>query len=432
MTPVLTVDTPLFIDPFLIYDHERGPFRGSHSEILRFFKHCFKLIAQSGGRPDSIRYQKAAADLVSPEVQELCLGYAQGGTKGAGSGTELGSIMAEAIWEAINAGLRNVDHFEEVSILRENIGPDRISDITASILRHRLAKYTAQVCRSNRISTRRTLCDRAEFDFGANRWKRAFLDLPINPYSGRPILLTPEFYLRDLPTLEPDDFFEFCVQYEAETLRREFNLDLTRHVPKSLIITIARRHIEWVRRYVQHKEAQRSRPYDLLVDKKGYISWYDASRLDCGEHPLAIETEGQESFAQALDSMVREFRHYIEKNQGYRLLWNDNGTSRSERAAQLLFLGIIKHYCQAHDIDISETNIGRGPVDFKASKGYRLRILLELKLARNTKFWDGATKQLPAYLKAEQVRRGYFIVIVYTEADSDRIPKHPAGGHGDK
>ena len=316
------------------------------------------------------------------------------------------------------------EHFEEVSILRENIGPDRISDITANILRHRFARYTNQVCRSHHIPIKRVVCDRAQFNFSGNRWRRTFFDLPINPYSKRPVLLTPEYYLRDLPTLEPEDFFEFCLQYESEALRREFNLDLTRNIPKSQIIAIARRHIDWVRRYVRHKEERSSRPYNQRTDKKGYIHWYDASKSYCGKHALDIETDRQESFTKALDTMVQEFCHYIEENQGYRLLWNDNGTSRSERAAQLLFLGIIKHYCQAHDIDISaEANIGRGPVDFKASKGYRLRLLLEVKLARNTRFWDGATKQLPTYLRAERVKQGYFVVIVYTEADSNRIRK---------
>jgi hypothetical protein len=87
-----------------------------------------------------------------------------------------------------------------------------------------------------------------------------------------------------------------------------------------------------------------------------------------------------------------------------------------------LFLGIIKHYCQANNIDISaEPNIGRGPVDFKASKGFNLRVLLELKLARNSKFWNGAEKQLPAYLKAERVKDGFFIVVAYNEADVRRV-----------
>jgi hypothetical protein len=120
--------------------------------------------------------------------------------------------------------------------------------------------------------------------------------------------------------------------------------------------------------------------------------------------------------------MCKEFQHYIEENQGWGLLWNDNKTPRHEKSSQLLFLGIIKHYCKANDIDISkEPNIGRGPVDFKVSKGYRLRALMEAKLARNTKFWKGITAQLPTYLKAEEIEIGYFIVIVYNDDDEERV-----------
>ena len=116
--PVLSVDTPLFIDPFLIYDNEKSVFRGSHTEINRFFKLMFKLIAKSAGHKHSHRYEKAMTDLVFPEIEELCLGYTAAGTGGLGSGKELGSIMASAIWEAITAGMVHIDHFEEVAILR--------------------------------------------------------------------------------------------------------------------------------------------------------------------------------------------------------------------------------------------------------------------------------------------------------------------------
>jgi hypothetical protein len=120
--------------------------------------------------------------------------------------------------------------------------------------------------------------------------------------------------------------------------------------------------------------------------------------------------------------MVLAFRHFVEENAGWRLLWNDNRTNKSEEASQLLFLGIVKHYCHANDIDISpEPNIGRGPVDFKASRGFQYRALLELKLAKNTKFWRGLRKQLPAYMKAEQVTSGYFIVVLFSDEDEKRV-----------
>ena len=47
--PILSFDTQLFIDPFLIYDNEQGVFVGSHKEIITLFDHVFHLVAQSGG-----------------------------------------------------------------------------------------------------------------------------------------------------------------------------------------------------------------------------------------------------------------------------------------------------------------------------------------------------------------------------------------------
>ncbi len=82
---------------------------------------------------------------------------------------------------------------------------------------------------------------------------------------------------------------------------------------------------------------------------------------------------------------------------------------------------IVRSYCKVNNTDISrEPNIGRGPVDFKFSKGYEDRVLLEVKLARNGKFWNGVTEQLPQYLKSEEVDKGVFMVIVYTDKEIEK------------
>jgi hypothetical protein len=96
--PVLSIDTQLFIDPFLLYDHAGGLFRGSHAEVIRFFNSVFRFVAQARGDPTAARYKKAADDLLFPEVQELCLGYTAAGTRGSGSGRDLAKIIAAALW----------------------------------------------------------------------------------------------------------------------------------------------------------------------------------------------------------------------------------------------------------------------------------------------------------------------------------------------
>jgi hypothetical protein len=71
--PILSLDTKLFIDPFLIYDNERDEFAGSHKEIIDFFSFAFEMIAKSHGSRTSPSWQFGESLLRFPEVEELYL-----------------------------------------------------------------------------------------------------------------------------------------------------------------------------------------------------------------------------------------------------------------------------------------------------------------------------------------------------------------------
>jgi hypothetical protein len=82
--------------------------------------------------------------------------------------------------------------------------------------------------------------------------------------------------------------------------------------------------------------------------------------------------------------------------------------------------------CKAADVDLSkENNIGRGPVDFKFSAGWSKRALIEVKLMGSTQFFTGASKQLPQYLKSEQIDAGFYLCVGFSDADfmPDRIKR---------
>ena len=97
--------------------------------------------------------------------------------------------------------------------------------------------------------------------------------------------------------------------------------------------------------------------------------------------------------------MIKGFKYNIEHRSVYQLLWNDDSSPRNEKTVQLLFLYQVSDYCKKHDIDITrESNIGRGPVDFKLSKGNSNRVLIELKLASNPNLTHGLEKQLVQYM----------------------------------
>src|SRR5205085_8449590 len=81
--PILSIDTGVFLDPFLVYADEFGPFEGSHDEIISFFNSVYQLVARTVGNTGSLLWKKSVASLVMPEVEEVCLGYAGKGTGGS-------------------------------------------------------------------------------------------------------------------------------------------------------------------------------------------------------------------------------------------------------------------------------------------------------------------------------------------------------------
>jgi hypothetical protein len=119
---------------------------------------------------------------------------------------------------------------------------------------------------------------------------------------------------------------------------------------------------------------------------------------------------------------------FIEEQGGWDLLWARAGKDKPEHAAQLVFRGIAQSYCRANNISLdAEVNLGRGPVDFKFSNGYTHRAHLEVKKLHNGKFWNGLEKQLPSYMKSDEVNCGWFLAVRYKDNPqaNDRIKQLP-------
>ena len=287
--PVLNIDTKLFIDPFLIYVSETGDFIGSHDEVIFFFNNVFMLLAKTGGNPLTVLWKKAESLLKIREVSELCLGYTKFGTRGSATGSKLATGMSEAIYEVIKSGKTNISHFEELAIVKEGIGADRISDITAGILRQRFLKYTQSICIKHKIPLVSKKFRQGYFNYEFLNWMPIEADLPLNPYTQIAILLTPKKFLRQLPTINLDEFWDYAFDKENETLRNDFSYDIQKNVKKNVIIDFAKRHPEIRDRFIKSTEESPPNPYDFSRDTKGFVRWYSASKDYCKEKPLKIE-----------------------------------------------------------------------------------------------------------------------------------------------
>ena len=72
--------------------------------------------------------------------------------------------------------------------------------------------------------------------------------------------------------------------------------------------------------------------------------------------------------------------------------------------------------------DVStEVNDGRGPADYKISRGFGDKTIVEMKLATNSQLRRNLDKQTEVYQRASDARRSIKVIIFLTENEQRRV-----------
>jgi hypothetical protein len=424
--PHLTIDTPLFLDPVQLLD--AGPYwKKAHAQLVQHFTRCYTLVAKATG-PNSNSANLAKSLLTFPEPWEFGLGYTRHGTSGAGSGGGFAATIVDGIAVAIAAGLKDLEHIEEIGILNEGFGADRISDAACNVLKERFIEYTQAVASRHDLPVEQHRLRHIGRDVKNDRWLDGEVALPTNPETGKAVLLVPRKFLNDLPVLNADDWFDSSLNQD---IRIALNIKVGAKVAKHTIVQIARENPERVREWAR---TQSSRPdlfgYDFDDDVKGVVKFDGPPLAFALSHPIdgMSVPEDQAGLSQLIETVLGQFKHYIEQQGGWALLWNTDGSEKPESAAQLIFLAMAQHYLRLFDVEVDrEVDLGRGPVDFKVSSGTSKRLLIEIKKAHNGRFWNGLDSQLPSYLVSDQAKEGWFVAIRYrnNKASEERMNELP-------
>lgn len=429
--PVLTEDTPLYVDPFLVFDDDDPVFAGAHDDVIAFFTMCRDLVRAAGGNAGSPYWKKALRLLTFPEPKEFALGLSMGSPNGSGTGPDFAAAMAEALETMTRAVQRGVDYVDVFALFVPGLGVDRISDMLCNILKARFINYTCAVCVERGIDTEMLTVRNASWSPAAARWSNARVSLPRSPVTKGAVLLTPERFLQDIPQrVTPDGFWSWADAHVAEELRADLNIDLGESLDRAARAEagrrLARRSPESAFEFVDQIAADEHHPYDVRADPALKVGWFEEGRsiarqLAADAGPLPQPTE--EEFCGWVATLVDRFQHAVEDTDAWRALWNDDYTRpRQEKIVQAVAGVQWVEACRAAGIDISrEANVGRGPVDFKFSAGWQHRALLEVKQMHSTKLVRGAEAQLPQYQRSEQIRCGYYVCVGYTDDDFDQF-----------
>lgn len=141
------------------------------------------------------------------------------------------------------------------------------------------------------------------------------------------MILAPEFILGGLPTLNADDWFD---SHFNDDIRLSMNLKVGQAVTKARIVEFARQHPDRVRDWAR---AQTSRKdlisYDFGSDPLGVVQWDREPAHYAAEHPLpAREVTSHDDLVALVAEVVEQFRHFIEDQRGWSLLWNDDDSEK--------------------------------------------------------------------------------------------------------
>jgi hypothetical protein len=405
--PLLTEDTKLFVDPFLIYVDESTVWAGGHQRLMDFFGLVMDMLAESGFNERSNTFKLASGLLMFPEPPEFCLGVSEASVLGAGSAKGLQKGMLKGAAEAINLGIASVSHFEELALFGEQIGADRIGDMTCNVLKKDFIAYTQTIAKQRSIPLTSVNVKHMDWDATTRAWKDGLVDLPLNPFAsktaGHPVgvILVPKRFLRRLPTIDPQDFWDYAWTHESDQIRTEFNYQVAKNVDRAKIARLALRKHDVLKRYLATLDATPKAAYDVEGDPDLIVRPADFGKDIADAFASTPKPATKQDFEKFVRLLIENFKHCVEQRGAWELLWV-NDMPRGERHVQRLFQTSAVLACQLHDVDISpESNAGRGPVDFKMSKGWKLRALVETKLAKSTSFWKNLKGQLPTYSAAE-------------------------------
>jgi hypothetical protein len=307
--PRVGIDVPVGIDPFLLYKSRDPEYRQLHVQLLEAFNLGITAVRSS-------KLSEAGRILDFPEVSPIGMGYTRRGKRGSGVGTYLSGLIIETVVGSPGLQERGIKHIEEMQLVSAGIGPDRVSDIAANILKSFLVEYTQRQCSIWGLPLRAGVPIDHLYDANSNQWRDSYEDLPVSPVDGSPILLVPRRIVRALPWINYEDFFrtEFNAYLSAKrqtfrqarkkTSQEEVSRSASRAKPQ--VVTVTRGDISLVERYVKTREK-------LAADARPALDYVDADACKEAEalkEKLAAIKAGREQAAE-YHRLVLEILNYL-------------------------------------------------------------------------------------------------------------------------
>jgi hypothetical protein len=277
------------------------------------------------------------------------------------------------------------------------------------------------------------LVGKAVFNYDTESWESRRYELPA--FRGEFVILTPrEILTRDEIWINRPDlisrFDQIAAALPNESLRALVSNHLRRHLTKRS----------------KQKEVNEARARTIQHFPE-IIEYYIKDKEDNGERATAVSEQRVESSEQFYIAQVRPvvillnqagfystpgttyseahervkyLKDNIEHKGGHLLFYVGDEPVHREEDVQRLFR--LVWFGTPSDVS-REVNDGRGPVDFKISRGSDDKTLVEFKLASNSQLKRNLERQVEIYQKASNARRALKVIVYFTAEELRKVQR---------
>lgn len=431
----LVNDLPLFIDPFLLFNSEKEEYQKLHKNIIDYV-----IFLRDQSLKSTVCKGLLKSWYFFPEVKQNWLGFSLNGNSGRGLGNDFASALNKNFSTVLSDFGEEKDthsHLEKLCLFKDGVGKDSISDFTTNLIKKFLLDYTESFTKKyiSRELCKQFAIEKVEFNYKTESWISKTYFLPC--FNGDYVLLTPmDILTKDDTWINKDsmyrDFDIIIRSMENVQLREQLNNYFRKQLPrrpKPKDIEYAKTKTiygcpEFIPEYIRYKEENGQKAKAISAKKVSNVKKQYIEEVRRFQTLLSEETdfykESKDSYEESM-RRVEYLKQVIENNDGYKLFYDKRKqVVTNEKDLQLLFRFVW--YETSFSVD-SEVNNGRGPVDYKISKGAKNSTLVEFKLASNSKIKQNIEHQVEVYKKANQTKNEIKVIFYFNKAEKRKVEK---------
>lgn len=335
------------------------------------------------------------------EVNGICLGYSKG-VSGNAFGRLISRQVISTAYDIVKLGIDDPEMFQLLPLFQDNVGADRLSDMIAKLILDDIKTYTKRINRELGITKE---------NYPDIPFKKEFV---INPYKGNAVLLVPVEILHKLPVAECWEDIDYCVS-QNETIRSEMNAEVanewtqyTAAQRKTFLRNQVFKNVEACRRVIDRYREEELVPFNPRDNFEYFLSKLEQS-ISHSEIDWKSNYKEIDSLA-AAEEILSGFKQWVEYNKGWEVIQEAESRKKEKILQRVIHLSGIS-YIKANNLDMScEPDEGRGPVDFKVSRGQDITII-EVKLTSNPQYLHGYEVQIEEYGKAEMTDKMIYVLV---------------------